>query len=86
MIKYACAPRILLAFGLTFLGLATPGIADNPSASKSPIVVACVGDSLTAEGSHGRPPPHMAYSDQLQGLLGPGYKVENFGHGGGTAL
>ena len=28
----------------------------------------------------------MAYPDQLQGLLGPGYKVENFGHGGGTAL
>lgn len=85
-IKYARAPLILLTLGLAFLGLVTPGIADNPSTSNSPIGVACVGDSLTAEGSHGRPPPHMAYPDQLQGLLGPGYKVENFGHGGGTAL
>lgn len=86
MIKYARASLILLAIGLAFSGLATRGIADAPSAAKPPIVVACVGDSLTAEGSHGRPPPHMAYPDQLQGLLGPGYKVENFGHGGGTVL
>jgi lysophospholipase L1-like esterase len=84
MINYARTPVLLLTLGLTFLGLATPGIADKPATSNSPIVVACVGDSLTAEGS--RPGQGLAYPDQLQGLLGSGYKVENFGHGGGTAL
>jgi acyl-CoA thioesterase-1 len=84
MTKHVRVPFMLLTFGLIFFGSGTPGIADIPSTSNSPIVVACVGDSLTDGGSlRGQ---HMAYPDQLQGLLGPGYDVENFGHGGGTAL
>lgn len=46
--------------------------------------VACVGDSIT-EGYGLGSPQADAYPAQLQGLLGNGYDVENFGVSGSTA-
>ena len=45
-----------------------------------PIVVACVGDSITANGN-----PH-GYPAQLGNMLGDGWKVENFGVSGTTLM
>ena len=55
--------------------------------------VACLGDSLTrGDGAHERRPPREKrftqrgnYPARLQDLLGPGYAVRNFGHGGASA-
>ena len=55
--------------------------------------VACLGDSLTrGDGAHERRPPREKrftqrgnYPARLQDLLGPGYVVRNFGHGGASA-
>jgi len=44
--------------------------------------IACVGDSLT-EGYHASD-PSQSYPSLLQGLLGPGYMVLNYGHSGAT--
>ena len=46
-----------------------------------PVKVACVGDSLTYGNGH----TDSAYPLVLQGLLGDGWVVENFGAGGRTA-
>jgi lysophospholipase L1-like esterase len=60
--------------------------ADNPQAPINtsihapPIVVACVGDSLTADAS-----PH-GYPNQLANMLGDAWKVENFGVSGRTLM
>ena len=63
---------------------------DNPLAVTR---VACLGDSLTrGDGAHERRPPREKrfqqrgnYPALLQDLLGPGYVVRNFGHGGAAA-
>jgi acyl-CoA thioesterase I len=54
-----------------------------PALAAPPIRVACVGDSIT-EGAGAD--PGFSYPSQLQTLLGEGWKVENFGIGGRTAL
>lgn len=46
----------------------------------APIVVACVGDSITARGG-----PH-AYPAQLGNMLGDGWTVQNFGVSGTTLM
>jgi lysophospholipase L1-like esterase len=56
--------------------------ADGKSADK--IKVACVGDSITAGA--GIKDPKMKYPTQLQGMLGDGYEVRNFGVSGRTML
>lgn len=48
------------------------------------IKVACVGDSITAGA--GVKDPKNRYPAQLQGLLGSGYEVKNFGNSGSTML
>jgi lysophospholipase L1-like esterase len=70
----------------TFAGLSTLQAADDPQAPINtsihapPIVVACVGDSLTADAS-----PH-GYPNQLGNMLGNQWKVENFGVSGTTLM
>jgi lysophospholipase L1-like esterase len=49
-----------------------------------PVVVACVGDSITA-GSHATSAANK-YPALLGDLFGPGYKVLNFGESGATLL
>ena len=67
----------ILALLLTCLGL------DHVRGAE-PIKVACVGDSITqGSGTKGK---GMSYPDQLQALLGEGYKVGNFGVSGRTLL
>jgi len=46
----------------------------------APLVVACVGDSITARGGN------HAYPAQLANMLGPDWKVENFGVSGTTLM
>ena len=54
-------------------------------AAKRPLVVACVGDSITyGHGASKR--EKTAYPAQLQALLGDGWTVLNFGHNARTAL
>lgn len=60
--------------------------ADGPidvASHKKPIVVACVGDSITAGvgAEKGR-----SYPAQLQAMLGADWKVNNFGNSGSTLL
>jgi len=50
-----------------------------------PIRVACVGDSIT-EGFAASEPMLMSYPAQLQRMLGPGYRVMNFGHSGAALV
>lgn len=67
----------ILALLLTCLGL-------DHARGAEPIKVACVGDSITqGVGTKGK---GMSYPDQLQALLGEGYKVGNFGVSGRTLL
>ena len=75
------------------------GVADRslsalcPATSLAVTRVACLGDSLTrGDGAHERRPPREKrfkqrgnYPALLQDLLGPGYAVRNFGHGGASA-
>ena len=75
------------------------GVADRslsalcPATSLAVTRVACLGDSLTrGDGAHERRPPREKrfkqrgnYPALLQDLLGPGYVVRNFGHGGASA-
>ena len=50
-----------------------------------PLVVACVGDSITyGHGASDR--GAKSYPAQLQALLGDGWNVRNFGHNARTAL
>ena len=53
------------------------------SAAAAPIVVSCVGDSITQGYLASR---GMDYPTQMQKLLGSNYKVNNFGAGGRTML
>ena len=50
-----------------------------------PVVVACVGDSIT-EGIGATRADQYSYPAQLQGLLGEGYAVHNYGASGMTLL
>ena len=52
----------------------------NQSIHTPPIIVACVGDSITAHGN-----PH-GYPAQLGNMLGAGWEVENFGVSGTTLM
>ena len=74
------------------------GVADRSLSALCPATlavtrVACLGDSLTrGDGAHERRPPREKrftqrgnYPARLQDLLGPGYVVRNFGHGGASA-
>src|SRR5882757_6805569 len=54
-------------------------------ADAAAINVACVGDSITY-GSGASDPATKSYPAVLAGLLGGGYAVGNFGHGGTTLL
>lgn len=51
----------------------------------APVVVACVGDSIT-EGIGATSADRYSYPAQLQGLLGEGYAVHNYGASGMTLL
>ena len=56
-----------------------------PAAADDPLVVACVGDSITyGHGASDR--GSKSYPAQLQALLGDGWTVLNFGHNARTAL
>jgi lysophospholipase L1-like esterase len=77
------------------------GVADRSLSALCPATatslavtrVACLGDSLTrGDGAHEQRPPREKrftqrgnYPALLQDLLGPGYVVRNFGHGGASA-
>ncbi|HXK61089.1 MAG TPA: GDSL-type esterase/lipase family protein [Acidobacteriota bacterium] len=66
-------------------GVALFGVLGMRSCPRQPIRVACVGDSITR--GHGIPnPEEHGYPAVLGRLLGPGYNVRNFGHGGVTML
>ena len=56
-----------------------------PDYSKSPIKIACLGNSIT-EGAGTTDHATKAYAAVLQRLLGNDYEVKNFGVGGATAL
>lgn len=73
---------LLLALLLHLL----PVLAGQPvRRSKQPVRVACVGNSVTyGYGLADR--AAESYPAQLQGLLGEGYEVRNFGHNGATLL
>ena len=77
-------------------GVADRSISALCPATANPLAVtrvACLGDSLTrGDGAHERRPPREKrfqqrgnYPALLQDLLGPGYVVRNFGHGGAAA-
>ena len=51
----------------------------------NPVVVACVGDSIT-EGIGATRADQYSYPAQLQRLLGEGYAVHNYGASGMTLL
>uniref|UniRef100_A0A7S0BBQ9 SGNH hydrolase-type esterase domain-containing protein n=1 Tax=Pyrodinium bahamense TaxID=73915 RepID=A0A7S0BBQ9_9DINO len=88
------APILLLWLGLCrrALALTTGGTASHANLSPQgaveaqhevPIKVACVGASIT-QGLLAS--PGRDYPSQLQALLGPGFRVANFGHTDTTAL
>ncbi len=60
------------------------GAATARAQPRMPTHVACVGDSITA--GVGASNPANNYPSQLQGLLGGGVIVRNFGHSGATLL
>ncbi len=65
--------------------LSALALAAAPAAAAEPLVVACVGDSITyGHGASDR--ARTSYPAQLQTLLGDGWKVLNFGHNARTAL
>ena len=69
---------------LLLLCAAIAGAAFSASAAE-PIVVACVGDSITyGHGASNR--GEKSYPAQLQALLGEDWDVRNFGHNARTAL
>jgi lysophospholipase L1-like esterase len=70
---------ILKAFVASVLLL---GSQSACATTKKPIRIACVGDSITYGDRLGKRRITAAYPAQLQGLLGDGYRVENYGVGG----
>lgn len=80
-------PRALAL--LPALLLAAPCLAADPNAPvhpadyKTPVRVACVGDSITFGAGAG---PHQSYPDQLGRMLGHHWEVRNFGVSGTTML
>jgi len=52
------------------------------TSSKTPIRIACVGDSITYGDKLGKRRETKSYPAQLQALLGSGYQVNNYGVGG----
>jgi acyl-CoA thioesterase-1 len=79
------------ALGLLFTLTVLPKIGNAANAlviqsvtHPGPIIVACVGDSITA--GVGSTATDYDYPSLLQELLGPGYKVINFGESGATLL
>ena len=81
MILIKFLPRLAL-LPLLFLSSLTAPAQDT--SGSAPIVVACVGDSITA--GVGASPHSNCYPLQLQRMLGPGYKVLDFGNSGKTLL
>lgn len=63
--------------------VAEPMLPVDPSTYPAPVRVACIGDSIT-EGSGAA--KGMSYPAQLQKLLGPSWKIGNFGVSGRTLL
>ncbi|MBQ5751856.1 MAG: hypothetical protein IIV89_03315 [Bacteroidaceae bacterium] len=55
------------------------------SAAQEKIKVACIGNSVTYGYGH-KDPKATSYPTQLQGMLGSGYEVRNFGYSGATLL
>ncbi|MBQ3809781.1 MAG: nitroreductase family protein [Kiritimatiellae bacterium] len=71
----------------SFLSVLAAGtaLAAGGAESGAPLVVACVGDSITyGHGASDR--GSKSYPAQLQALLGEGWDVRNFGHNARTAL
>ncbi len=60
-------------------------LLSTSAALADPIRVACVGDSITY-GANIKNRSDQCYPARLQGLLGKGYEVRNFGENGRTAL
>src|SRR4051812_7771397 len=73
----------VLAGFLVLSGLVSSIRADEKPDGK--IKVACVGDSITF-GAGIKDRDKNSYPAQLQGLLGSGYEVKNFGVSGATLL
>lgn len=74
-----------LARATAILLCAALASATLPASAAEPLVVACVGDSITY--SHGASDRgKTGYPAQLQALLGEGWDVRNFGHNARTAL
>jgi len=85
-------PRPIAAVGLVVLTLcfssslrAADAPAAKPSTRPSVIRLACVGDSITF-GSGLKDRHAESYPSQLQGMLGKGWDVQNFGVSGTTLL
>ena len=77
--KKLLAHLCVLGFSL----LAHPLWSSTTILTKSPVHVACIGDSITeGVGAAGG----KSYPNQLQELLGEGYKVDNFGVSARTLL
>ena len=65
--------------------LVQPARARAGQEPRSPVRVACIGNSITyGDGIQDR--DHNSYPAQLQRMLGPGWEVKNFGVGGATLL
>ena len=79
--------RKFLLFILTVGMLVGLGLilANHAFKKEPPVVLACIGDSIT-EGSGLDNPAADSYPSQLQRMLGDRYDVKNFGLSGRTAL
>ena len=74
------SPRFPAVISLAF-AVSTGAARAEP---RHPTHVACVGDSITAGA--GASSTNKSYPSQLQGLLGDGVQVKNFGNSGSTLL
>lgn len=75
---------VALASALGFAGFAQADDANAPIAATDPaqpVKLACVGDSITAGAG-----AKVSYPIQLKAILGPNWKVTNFGVSGATLL
>ena len=77
--------KAALFFTVAGLSLGVAASARNPKKPAPPVKVACVGNSITY-GMMLENRVEECYPAQLQGLLGPAYKVGNFGKSGATLL